>query len=456
MRFSLAVFGLILTASGIAAAQTSIRVTGQVTDAETGEPIERFLVIPGVMGTNWMGRSLFYASAQEFTAGDYSSEVYVGDELQRNLRFEADGYLPFNSPAIKPDGPDCVLDVQLRRDENISGTVVTTDGKPVAGADVLLGTVSASASHQSGVTEEESRNCPHTTTDDEGRFFFRPTDETYTVLVVNDDGYALMTPAQINGGRPERLQKWGRIEGRLRIGLNPGAHERVYVYVLNLSPRLPGVSFSHEAETDDDGAFVFERLPEGECMVSRRIAIGFGEVSMHGDAISRTVQVIAGESLQVDLGGIGRPVIGRLELPDNHPDERIFVDAALTEQTASPQQPNADPALANRLANATATAPATAPATTRVEPRSRHMFNIEVDGTFRIDDVKAGRYQLHARLSAMPQQQKPRFGPIPLNRLAEAVLDFTVPEMPGGRTDEPLDLGKIAMQPSAPATAPRK
>jgi hypothetical protein len=55
------------------------------------------------------------------------------------------------------------------------------------------------------------------------------------------------------------------------------------------------------------------------------------------------------------------------------------------------------------------------------------------DGTFRIDDMPAGNYSLSVRLDGKV-------------RLSLPESRFTLPRMKGDRSDEPLDLGDLALE----------
>jgi peroxiredoxin len=68
-------------------------------------------------------------------------------------------------------------------------------------------------------------------------------------------------------------------------------------------------------------------------------------------------------------------------------------------------------------------------------------FVIEPDGTFRIEDVVAGTYRLLVRLRDDPDDRRGGLG----DMLARAEHQFTIEEMPGGCSDEPLDLGEMEL-----------
>jgi len=83
---------------------------------------------------------------------------------------------------------------------------------------------------------------------------------------------------------------------------------------------------------------------------------------------------------------------------------------------------------------------------------ARKSFTIKVapDGRFRTEDVPPGVYQVIVVLNGVSHNEL-RMGGAPL---ATATSEFTVPEIPGGRSDEPLDIGVIEAKPVAQPIAP--
>jgi peroxiredoxin len=71
---------------------------------------------------------------------------------------------------------------------------------------------------------------------------------------------------------------------------------------------------------------------------------------------------------------------------------------------------------------------------------------LEHDGTFRVEDVEAGTYDLQISVNERPLA--PNTVWLGGNSLGWASRDVNVPQMPGGRSDEVLDLGSIPLQPA--------
>ena len=72
----------------------------------------------------------------------------------------------------------------------------------------------------------------------------------------------------------------------------------------------------------------------------------------------------------------------------------------------------------------------------------RYALSFTQDGSFRIEDVPGGKYRLRVDLREGGE------GPMRFSapRIANLEKEFDIPDSPGGRTDEPFDLGKIEMQ----------
>ena len=61
------------------------------------------------------------------------------------------------------------------------------------------------------------------------------------------------------------------------------------------------------------------------------------------------------------------------------------------------------------------------------------MASAAIDGSFRVDDVRAGKYVLRIRFAGR--------SPGPLSEYR-----FTVPAVEGNRSSEPLDLGEVKLK----------
>src|SRR5207244_416354 len=82
----------------------AFRVTGKVTDAATGQPIDTISVIPGAQGAG--SQTPQWARFNSGTQGNGAYEValensYFGPIVGHHIRIEAEGYKPAVSPVFR-------------------------------------------------------------------------------------------------------------------------------------------------------------------------------------------------------------------------------------------------------------------------------------------------------------------------------------------------------------------
>ena len=72
-----------------------------------------------------------------------------------------------------------------------------------------------------------------------------------------------------------------------------------------------------------------------------------------------------------------------------------------------------------------------------------YRLRLDADGTFRLEDIPAGTYVLRVTVIEAGRTESQPGMPIPPERFTKEIM---VPEMPGGRSDDPLDLGILTFQ----------
>ena len=335
--------------------------------------------------------------------------------------------------------------------QTASGQVLDPDGDPAAGAQVALCTAKIGVIVSDGVLEQprasDVEKGPIVKTDAQGRFRFEgPEPDDYSVVVAHDTGFARIGSNAFADGHQIRLQAWGRIEGRL-------AEERQALENKIWMSSLPNATwfnhqcrFRYETQCDTSGHFAFERVPAGRYEVGYLAKAG----DFSSSITSRTpVEVEAGRTTQMKLGGEGRPVIGRFVPPADYQEQIYFGQGLRALVTARPTEPRPDDydQMTQREQQQwrkqwrdTSEAKAFYEAIWS-NPHWRHYcFHTNSDGTFRIEDVIPGTYDMTVWLEErMTGQGRPE-------EIGSYYRTVEVPEIPGHYSDEPLDLGELMLK----------
>jgi 5-hydroxyisourate hydrolase-like protein (transthyretin family) len=388
-----------------------LAITGRVTDAATGRPVPSFRIVQG-QRLEW--RDAIHWSENlgaDGTDGQYTSQF---DEPSAALfvRVEAPGYKSVQSRAFQSNEGRQTFNFALHRATGLSGIVLLPDGKPAEGAEVALSrdTQEGRVTLRLGRFDRDG-NFPIVRTGPDGRFPLPPRDGPYLLIAVSDAGYADASSDEFAKSAKLVLQPWGRIEGGVRIGPRFGPDQEVTFRPIRLEGKggIYGWNYNYTTRTDERGRFRFDRVIPGPGTVARVVVTEFaGGMTRHSPGWPESVEVKPGETIQVTIGGKGRPVIGRLVL-DGTPESPV--DWTRNE-----------------------------PAEITI-PGGWLASNIDKDGRFRIEDVRAGKYELKVSVNAPPGPRFKGSGTL-IGRLQ---MPFTVPEMPGGRSNEPLDLGTITV-----------
>lgn len=430
-------------------------VSGRAIDAETGQPIEKFQVIRGIRSSD---SHMTWVDSRPIIGvnGAYSYRLQH-DYFANLFRAEADGYQPIISRVVKSDEGSVTIDFEMIRGKNIVAKVISADLKPAAGAKVALGIAGSQISVSNGDIDDSSTYSARTTADDAGRFHFPPQKADFQLVITHPSGYAhIKATPDWPTVRIIRLEPWARVEGTFRVGAKPVGNVPITINTEGLhtyGEKVPRIFAHHDVTAGPDGRFVFERVVPGHARIGRRLIQTFENGAI--DVTSSTMQsadFLPAETAHIDLGGTGRPVVGRLNPPVGHDGKVLWNFAIVRVAARAPAMPipNAPPLPAEIQADPEKRAAwlqnwqetteegrawkAARGEVVRIrDARPDITASVARDGSFRIDDLPAGDYLLSVSFVQ--------------NEAALLVAHvFTVPEMPGGRSDEPLDLGVLTLR----------
>jgi len=189
-----------------------LRISGRVVDADSNEPVGSFKLVPGTKRQGGDRISWEFRNAAAFSNGRYEY-IFTWSYDGHLIRVEAEGYQPSISRIFYDDEGDVRFDFKLKKGERTGGTVYLPDGRPAAGADVIMCTRSRGAYIRDGMLEQK-QDSRFVETGPDGRFSLPAETESYLLAVVHNQGYAELTPEQLQQVGRYCFRAVGRRGGR--------------------------------------------------------------------------------------------------------------------------------------------------------------------------------------------------------------------------------------------------
>jgi peroxiredoxin/uncharacterized protein YaiE (UPF0345 family) len=254
----------------------------------------------------------------------------------------------------------------------------------------------------------------------------------FLVLVL---GILLALPAFSQAATPPDV-KPGRVEGTYFIGKTPGAHAEMTLELQNVQEHkeIPW------AITDATGHFAFEGVTPGQYTVghaqSTEVMSAGTSTEFKSSCHTRWVVVKPGETTQVQVGGTGRKIVGRMVAPA---DTKIKISWQGTMDRhifkVNPE-PNPPEGLSPEATKEWREAFVKSDAFNTHEAASEWIIpEVEEDGAFSAVDVPPGNYTMQIDVGNDAHTLFEGLGPAGI-----AFLKFTVPP---GDDNAPVDLGEV-------------
>jgi beta-lactamase regulating signal transducer with metallopeptidase domain/protocatechuate 3,4-dioxygenase beta subunit len=435
----------------------SLLVHGKVLDAETRKPVEsatlEYAPIDPKTGevASWTAMPRVGRGIRVYR-GDLRVNIPVAADAYK-IRILAEGYEPFVSRVFRRDAIAVYdYDVNLtpaRPGEVPVATVLRADGKPLIGARVYRGgREEGNLSLHNGAVQTGRNSGREVRTAPDGTFPIPPLVKPWVVLIVGDDCYAFASQETLRASPRVQARPYARVRGRYLIGGRPGANLPILLrgIIQDRSTMLNTILVHHEATTDDEGRFQFDKvIPTNDLHVGRHDpGDGPGRIW----SLGVPVRVEPGATATVTIGGRGRPVVGRVELPEGWTAPVDFTeDSSAGIESNRPWTPYPLELFRGKTSLQDGESSRwlqqwreSAEGRDYRDRRVAESIGLSPDGSFRLDDVPAGEYRLSLRVN----EQAPFGETGPFARLVQV---FTVPPVPGGRSDEPLDLGPLRLRP---------
>ncbi|WP_417392112.1 carboxypeptidase regulatory-like domain-containing protein [Gimesia sp.] len=427
-------------------------ISGSVVDAKTKQPVKKFRVTPGVQRDDSTS-SLFWNTSESFESSDgkYSIRIHR-DDPAHFLRIEADGYEVATSRSFKSDEETVPFDFALKPAKDIAATILTADGKPAADAEIAVGIVGSNINILNGRFNNSQTFATRFQSDKRGQFSMPPQTEPFQLIILHPAGFAYLKSESGPIPDPVKLTPWARMEGTFRVGKDIAPHVNLTLFGngFNLyGDNEPHFFTSNKVSTDETGYYEFNRVFPGKCRVGREITMIVNEGTSEVTSSHREkVELFAGKTTTLNLGGTGRRIVGQLA-PATGYSGRVIWNLNLIRLEGALEPPPAPPVPEKIKQNAallqlwyaewfkTEAGKAWRIAHEKyLQLQADNTYfsaSIGDDGAFHIDDVPPGNYDLKMWLHDNPAG---RLKPV----------SITVPASDEKNTTEPVDLGTLTLE----------
>jgi hypothetical protein len=317
---------------------------------------------------------------------------------------DAEGYMPILSRPLTRGDDGTELAFELTRSQPVEGKVLTPQGTPAEKAEIRL---------WCGELNIPDIPRQHLTESQKDGVFTVPVILDGKVLVYHNSGYAEVPWKDFTAKRTIQLSEWGHVRGHWPKPLPK--NRKVSLERMNWSGRMNSYTFPppwtiSSTEIKPDGLFEFEEgAPPGEYMLTEWNHL---KIEHPGGGHSMALLISKRVPLRVEAGvtnvaevPAGRTVIGKLDVTDersltnvhlpivslrlkqNEPDlkfpplDRSLSDAQNFDRWKQHRQQSLDYWLSDQG---------------KAQRRAERIYEVpaESDGTFRIDNVPAGIYDL--------------------------------------------------------------
>lgn len=408
-------------------AQAKMKFRGVVLDASNGQPIKQARLMlrpvpeffhssqPEWLGEAYDGKFEFTLERRKLLAEARRHGLPVDSSVPNVavLMVEADNYRR-RSIDIPQPANDIDLVVELDPGKGVSGRVMFANQLPAVGAQLAFGTKTARAyMTKPGVFEKmhDPNLQKQAFAANDGSFDLgEPPFNADRALAVHEEGWANV-PVNSLPDEPIVLNPWSTVEGVVRVNRRPG--EKLQVTLSGRPETSESMGFNFTVDLDENGRFVFKKVPAGGATVA---LMHWGN-NMGVYSHAKLVTVPFGAATNVNIGGEGVRVSGRV-VPSA---ERDDIDWSRSGQHMQLKQP---PGAGPRFPMG-------------VQPQNYGFF-CEPDGTFVIEDVLSGEYRLILSLTAK-QRAVDRIGNEVDDDLGREMKDLTI-------GTEDVDLGEVLLK----------
>ncbi|MBT5706942.1 MAG: carboxypeptidase regulatory-like domain-containing protein [Verrucomicrobia bacterium] len=310
--------------------QQAASILIQVRDQVSSAPITSFKLTPGWLfegGTD----PIWQSYQQRIVTGRSDKAIVIAKRSGRAyVRIEADNYLPQYKEVEGLHGDSIV--VHLTPGKGYRGQILTPEGEPAVGAQVLLTKHWPNSDRHylvfiegTSFRDDSIKRHDVDLTDLSGRFQLPAKDSSHPIIIVHPSGYAAIEHPSSSEPTTIRLQKWGAISGSIK----GGAAADLQLGINRLEPRIQadtnnsifdrfltriGINKSRERSDfwdfilvtprttrHSDGTFLIEDVPPGRWNVQLMRIEPYEGGSIGKRVRSTITDVAAGKTAPIEL-----------------------------------------------------------------------------------------------------------------------------------------------------------
>lgn len=268
-------------------------------------------------------------------------------------------------------------------------------------------------------------------TDRDGHFRLNRDPEASYLVAVHERGVVWVGAKDLSMNLTVNLQRWGKVEGTVWEYDQPVTNQEVWhssELLADRASRGPGVELAVlRGMTDAQGHFAFDFVPPGKHRFYRMIPAARGSSS--GPA--EMVQVKAGETASLKVGGVGRPVTGRFTIKNPY----VAIEWRKDQHTVNSVTPKPPENL--KTAEEYEAWRNREDIQRAFDAVRHHPLQFAEDGSFRIDEMIPGKYQFFIRLYDPRDRNAFAYS----KYIAQYTETFEVPDTEKRNSREPLDVG---------------
>lgn len=385
---------------------TTITIFGKVVDAESGEPIKRFRVIPvKAFRPDFYSTDFQAGSIADGKDGEYTIQIdsYGQTGNRYRVRIEADGYrTALGQKSLALGDAPLEEDFKLQRSPALRGVVLDPSGAQANEFTVAVGTPTAAPHFR--IDRPDASFGIAFRVRGKHEFELPATFEPRRIRVFNDSRFAevLREPDEPIG--TITLQPWASVSGRLVQDGKPIPNEWIYFHPL-VRRALTEARFqdSFTAKSDVNGHFHFERLPPMSGTV--RAHLGPWRDSVLTSSKSVPLDLKPGDRKEISLGGEGASITGRVVATgrnNNALNKNWSLNYLVSRSRGVDYPSDAEPLSFDPSGPLDATWLRQPDFQNWLATRENHFAKLADDGRLRIHGVRPGVYDLVIQLYEQP------------------------------------------------------